>query len=131
MLPLRIGYPSFVSWHEVDQTTGCLERLAYRGEGGKGQLHAARVERVHGNDQVRFWSAFHHTLRLIIELALDCVVLGEDHERARKRWITVAELLAYLIGERWAIDLFGNAVQFVRRCDHSLCLAAPGLHSEP
>src|SRR5207249_3129000 len=31
----------------------------------------------------------------------------------------------------WAFDLFGNAVQFERRCDHGLCLAAPGLHSEP
>src|SRR5207247_5918800 len=115
MLCLRIGHPFVVSWHEINQPTSCLERGARCAEGGKGRLHAARVERVQGNDQVRLWSTFHHTLRLIIELALDCVILGEDHERARKRWITVAEPLAYLIGERWAIDLFGNAVQFERR----------------
>src|SRR2546426_6208951 len=96
MLCLRICHPFVVAWHEIDQTTGCLERLAHRGEGGKGRLHAARDERVQGNDQVRFWSAFHHTLRLIIELTLDCVILGENHEHARKRWITVGELLAYV-----------------------------------
>src|SRR5439155_22842385 len=66
-----------------------------------------------------------------IELSLDCVILGENHEHARKRWITVGELLAYLIAERRAFDLFGGTVKFQRGRNHSLCLAAPGFHSEP
>src|SRR6266480_2215815 len=112
MLCLRICHPSLVSWHEIDQTTGCLERLAHRGEGGKGRLHAAGNEGVQRNNQVRLRRTFHHTLRLIIYLPLDCVILGENHEHARKRWITVGELLAYRIARHWTLDPFGGTSKF-------------------